>query len=110
MLQTTFVSSTSSSVPVGSSSFPAQGTLSDNFVFVCEHTDGVPWALVVFVKASDQLASALVPVMDVPEAAARFVAFLRSDGGPVRVRSCRFEDEHWKCADQTQTFLWPKAN
>jgi hypothetical protein len=95
--------------PVAASSFPSQGTASDRFLFVCECEDHTPWGLVVFVKTSDDLSAVLVPVMDAPKAAARFVTFLHSEGCRIEARPCRFEDEKWMGVKQTQTLEWPKA-
>ncbi len=87
-----------------------RGTIDDGLLFVCELVDGTPWALLTLVRTSDEVAAVVVPIMDAPDAAARFVSFLRQNEGSLRARRCRFEDEKWKGAKEIETLQWPKAN
>jgi hypothetical protein len=95
--------------PVLSPATTVQGTVTDRFLFVCHCEAQTPWALIVFIRTSDLLHAVLVPVFEVPSAAARFVTFLRGEGGPIQANRCRFEDDKWLAAKQPETLMWPKA-
>jgi hypothetical protein len=47
---------------------------------------------------------------DQPCAAARFISFLRGEGGVIQANWCRFEDDKWQASDNLETLVWPKAN
>lgn len=86
-----------------------QDTVTDRFLFVCQCEAQPPWALIVFIRTSNLLHAVVVPVFEVPSAAARFVTFLRGEGGPIEVNRCRFEGDKWLAAKQPETLMWPKA-
>jgi hypothetical protein len=86
------------------------GTLTDGFLFVCVCEAQTPWAFIVFVRTADLLHAVLVPVLDSPSAAARFMNFLRGEGGNFQANRCRFEDDKWVGGSQSETLFWPKAN
>lgn len=88
----------------------AQDTVTGRFLFVCHCETETPWAFIVFIRTADLLHAVLVPVLETPGAAARFVAFLRGDGGPLRANRCRFEGESWLGARESEILTWPKAN
>ena len=94
--------------PVLSAPTEVQGTVSDHFLLVCRYGD-TPWAMIVFVRTSDQLHAALVPVLDEPSSADRFVKFLRGEGGPIQANRCRFEGEKFLGAKESETFIWPEG-
>ncbi len=96
--------------PVLSLETTVQGTLTDRFLFVCHCEAETPWALIVIIRTSDLLHAVLVPVFEVPSAAARFVRFLRCQGGPIQANFCRFEGDKWLAAEQPETLTWPKAD
>ena len=86
-----------------------QGTAVDGFVFVCQCESQTPWALIVFIRTSDLLHAVLVPVLEAPSAAGRFMTFLRGEGGVIRANRCRFQNDTWQGAPDSETLLWPKA-
>jgi hypothetical protein len=88
----------------------AQDTVTDRFLFVCHCETETPWAFIVFIRTADLLHAVLVPVLETPSAAARFVAFLHGDGGPLRASRCRFQGESWLGAKESEILAWPKAN
>jgi hypothetical protein len=87
-----------------------QDTLTDHFLFVCHCETETPWAFIVFIRTADLRHAVLVPVLETPSAAARFVAFLRGDGGPLRASRCRFEGESRLGTKESEILIWPKAN
>ena len=88
---------------------PARGTAADHFLFVCECEGQTPWAFIIFVRTSDLLHAVVVPVIEAPNAAARFVTFLRGEGGPIQARRCWFKKDKWVATKQSETLTWPKA-
>ena len=95
--------------PALSTAMDVQGTVSDGFVFVCRCGDDTPWAFIVFVRTSDLLHAVLVPVLDTPSASARFVDFLRGDGGALRANRCRFRDDKWFGSSESEILNWPRG-
>ena len=93
--------------PVSSPATTVQETMSDRFLFVCEAQ--TPWAFIVFIRTSDLVHAVLVPVLEAPSAAARFMSFLCGDGGPIKARRCRFDDGKFQAARDPETLMWPKA-
>lgn len=94
--------------PVLSPATTVQGTVTDRFLFVCREGQ-TPWAFIVFIRTSDLLHAVLVPVLEVPSAAAHFVKFLRGEGGPIQANRCRFEGGKWLAAKDSETLMWPKT-
>lgn len=96
--------------PVVSHEPRVEGTASDGFVLICRCEDQTPWALILFIRTATLLHAVLVPVLDQPCAAARFISFLRGEGGVIQANWCRFEDDKWHASDDLETLVWPKAN
>jgi len=95
--------------PVLTTPSELQGTVSDRFLFVCRCETETPWALMVFIRTSDLLHAVLVPVLEAPSAAARFVTFLRGEGGAIRGNRCRFEGDSFFGAKESEILMRPKA-
>lgn len=95
--------------PVLATPMGIQGTMTDHFLYVCRCADETPWAFVVFIRTSDLLHAVLVPVLETPNAAERFVTFLRAEGGSLRANRCRFEDDKFWGAKDSELLSWPKA-
>jgi hypothetical protein len=93
--------------PVSSPATTVQDTATDRFLFVCEAQ--TPWAFIVFIRTSDLVHAVLVPVFEAPSAPARFVSFLRGEGGPIQAKRCRFDDDKFQAAKNAETLIWPKA-
>ena len=94
--------------PVLDNQVVAEGTVADQLLFVCFCEDRSPWSLIVFVRTSDLLHAVLVPVFQVPSAAARFEMFLQGEGGPIQANGGRFKDDKFEIGP-TETLIWPKA-
>jgi hypothetical protein len=95
--------------PVMNAPPEAPDTVTDRFLFVCHCEAEIPWALIVFIRTSDLLHAVLVPVLETQSAAARFVTFLRGDGGPIWANRCHFEGERWLGSKESEILNWPKA-
>jgi hypothetical protein len=92
--------------PVSFSATVVQDTLSDRFLFVCEAE--TPWGFVVVIRTSDLFHAVLVPILEMPSVD-RFVNFLRSKGGPIQARRCRFDGQSFQAATTPETLMWPEA-
>ena len=84
--------------------------MTDRFLFVCYCETETIWAFIVFIRTAELLHAILGPVLETASAAARFMAFLRGDGGSLRASRCRFEGESWLVAKESEILTWPKAN
>ncbi len=86
-----------------------QGTASDQFVFVCRSGSETPWGIVVFVRTSNLVHAALIPVLETAVAAARFAEFLRGEACTLRAARCHFDNGEWYASKQEEKLTWPKA-
>ena len=83
-------------------------TENDGTMYICEGLS--QWAFLVFVRTTDLVHAALVPLIDTPDAAAQFVRFLKSNGGVIHTRRCHFDGELFRMAPDTQKMIWPESN
>lgn len=84
------------------------GTISDGYLYLCTGSQG-PWAFMVFVRAGSQMHAVLVPVMENPDTAERFVRFLTTTSATFEVRLARFAGERWEIAKEGRQVTWPEA-
>jgi hypothetical protein len=82
------------------------GTISDRLIYLCTGT-AKPWAAMVFVRTDDEMHAVLVPVLDDPESAARFAAFLRDPPPMLEVQLARLEGNKLEVAGESRTIEWP---
>lgn len=82
-------------------------TPKDGFIYICE--SDYRWGLIVFLRTAARVHAVLTPYLESPDAAARFVRFLKGSGGMLEVRRCIFEDGVFKAASQTEQVNWPSA-
>jgi hypothetical protein len=94
--------------PVQSAPSELRGTASDRFLYLCTSSSGA-WAFVILVRTGEQMHAVLLPVMEDPDNAARFVAFLENPAPRFEVRLTRFAGDHWEGSPEPQTFIWPEA-
>lgn len=85
-----------------------KGTISDGYLYLCTG-DPKPWAVMLFVRIAEQMHTVLVPVLEDPEGAARFVRFLKNPPPNFEVRLARFAGEQWEVAKDSRTINWPEA-
>jgi hypothetical protein len=84
------------------------GTVSDSQFYICTGTP-VAWAMMVFIRAGDQLHAVLVPVLEDAENAARFVGFLEASASRFEVRLAKFAGDRWDVSKTTRIIEWPEA-
>lgn len=93
--------------PVISHNPRLEGTVADNLLYVCETTSNVPWAFMVFARTTNALHAVVVPIFEHPDGIARFMSFLKSDGGRIEGRLSRYEGGEFKVWPNPTTFSWP---
>jgi hypothetical protein len=83
-------------------------TVSGRLVYVCEEPSN--WAMVVLLRTSELMHSALIPMLDSPEAAARFDRFLAESGSTIKARKAKFDGNAFQVSPVTEELAWPAAN
>ncbi len=86
----------------------SKGTISDNNLYICMGSSGLPWAMIVFIKTSSLVHSVMIPIFDDPEQVVTFMDFLKNDHSNVQVASCHFERNQWELSKDTKPLIWPK--
>ena len=90
---------------------PTEQTIDDTVegrcLYICDEPSR--WAYLVLMRTSSLLHSALVPVLETPEAAARFVKFLGEDGSTLKVRKCHFDGQTFQASTVIEELTWPTA-
>lgn len=89
--------------PVQTNSLGLQGTITDRLFLICWGSSGSPWALIVFIRTSQQLHSVMIPIDVVT-----FLNFLRSENESIKVSYCRLEQDHWEGDKESARIIWPK--
>lgn len=89
--------------PVQACSLGLQGTITDRLLLICWGSSGSPWALIVFIRTSQQLHSVMIPI-DVNT----FIDFLRNENDSVKASFCCLEQNYWKIEKESNRIVWPK--
>ena len=95
--------------PVLSWAINFQGTIADRRLLICKGNNTPPWAFIVLIKTSQSLHGVMVPILDQPDAVAKFIRFLQDDNDSIEVAVSRFEQDHWKIDKQSTKVPWPKS-
>jgi hypothetical protein len=95
--------------PVQSSAINFQGTITDRQLFICKGNNTPPWAFIVFIKTSQSLHAVMVPILNQPDAVAKFIRFLQDDNDSIEAALGCFEQDHWKIIQESTKLLWPKS-
>ena len=85
-----------------------QGTITDGLLFMCRDGRGSPWALIVCMRTSESLHFVMIPILDHPDKAARFIGFLRDQRGHLEGTLCQFDQGQWKVDNKSTNLFWPK--
>lgn len=91
--------------PVQAHSSDLRGTITDRLVLICWGSSGEPWALIVFIRTSQQLHAVMIPNKVVT-----FINFLRSETEEIKVSYCRLEQDHWAGNKEKASIIWPKRD
>jgi hypothetical protein len=86
-----------------------EGTITDRKLLMCMGSSGFPWAMMVFMRTSDIVYAALVPVFDHPDRVVTYMDFLKNENEAIQVTTCGFEQDHWIIEKGTRTMHWPKS-
>jgi hypothetical protein len=95
--------------PVESSGIDFQGTIADKQLLICKENSAPPWAFIVFLKMSRSSHAVMIPILDQPYAAAKFIRFLQDDNDSIEVALSRFEQDHWTINKDSTKLHWPKS-
>ena len=94
--------------PVISTTFGAQGTVTDRMMLMCMGGSGVAWASVVFVKTDEQMHGVMIPTLQSVDQVDAFFGFLGNSNSSIQVATCRFEGDRWEVYQGTMPMTWPK--
>lgn len=95
--------------PLLNSPVEVRGTVSDGLLFVCFLEPQTLWAYIVFIRTCKELHAVLVPILEEPNAATRFEAFLCGEVGPIPAKLCHIGSDRLRIREQTETMMWPDA-
>lgn len=84
------------------------GTITDRTMLLCRSSTGDPWALVVFIRTSQQRHAVLLPLTETDQAREMFMSFLVNDVAEFSASFIRFEGDHWIINSKVMTIEWPK--
>ena len=93
--------------PVQNPEAVTQDTVNDGIMYICEGLSR--WAFLVYVRTSDMVQAAIVPLLDTPDAAAEFVNFLNGKRRIIHVRQCQFLDGVFHIAPTTEKVVWQES-
>jgi hypothetical protein len=94
--------------PVISTTFGAEGTITDRKMFMCMGGSGAAWAFIVFVKTGDQMHGVMIPTFQTVDQIDTFIGFTRNSNTSIQVATCSFEGDKWEISEGTMPMAWPK--
>jgi len=94
--------------PVISTTFGAEGTITDRKMFMCMGGSGVAWAFIVLVKTGEQMHGVMIPTFQTVDQIDTFMGFTRNANTSIQVASCSFEGDKWEISEGTMPMIWPK--
>lgn len=94
--------------PVISTTFGAEGTITDRMMFMCMGSSGVAWAFIVLVKTDEQLHGVMIPTLQSADQVDAFLGFLNNTNSSIQVSTCRFAGDKWEVSQGTMPMTWPK--
>jgi hypothetical protein len=95
--------------PVESSRTSMKGTLVDRQLLFCKEDRAPIWAYIVFVKISESLHAVMIPTLNEPYSASKFIRFLRDENEAITASPGSFEQDHWAIQKQSIQLSWPKT-
>jgi hypothetical protein len=94
--------------PIISTTFGAQGTITDRIMFMCQGGSGNPWAFIVLVKTGDQMHGVMIPTFQTADQIDAFLGFTRNSNSTIQVATCTFAGDKWEISEGTMPMNWPK--
>jgi hypothetical protein len=82
--------------------------VNDRSMYLCE--DSARWAFLLFIRTSGLVHAVLVPLLESPDASARFANFLGAKSGMIQARLCQFNGDSFQIAPDAVMMAWPEAN
>ncbi len=95
-------------LPIKLMPYDMKGTITDKKYLVCVSSNTLPRAWIIIVETGGSLNAVLIPVMDQPDAVARFLAFLRDTNETIECRLCQFDNTDWQMSADTIEIVCPK--
>jgi hypothetical protein len=93
--------------PVLAPNTTIEDTVNDRIVYICEGS--CRWAFLVFIRTAGLAHAVIVPHMESPDAAGRFLNFLKESGSKFQARRCHYNENAFNAELDTRTFIWPKV-
>lgn len=87
--------------PVMAPSNTIEDTANDRIVYMCEGS--CRWAFLIFIRTGGLAHVVMVPQMESPDAAARFVSFLNERGSKFQARRCYFDGDAFQATTPIST-------
>jgi hypothetical protein len=84
------------------------GTITDRQLFLCSGTPKA-WALMVLIRTGQHMHAVIVPLLEEPEGAARFAAFLTNPPPRFAIQRARVHNDHWEVEKSFRMVEWPEA-
>jgi hypothetical protein len=94
--------------PIISTTFGAEGTITDRKMFMCMGGSGVPWAFIVLVRTGEQMHGVMLPTFQTVDQVDTFIGFSRNSNQSIQVATCSFEGDKWQISQGTMSMTWPK--
>jgi hypothetical protein len=94
--------------PVISTTFGAQGTITDRMMLMCMGGSGTAWAFIVFVKTGEMMHGVMIPTFQSIDQVEAFLGFLGNSNSSIQVSTCLFEEDKWSVSQGTMPMTWPK--
>lgn len=95
--------------PILETSPAVAGTISDRRICLCGSSARTAWGVMVFVRAGEMRHGVVLPILENPDAAARFHTFLSGEQRKLIVLPARFQHTHWEVATRSFVLDWPPA-
>ena len=95
--------------PVISTTFGAQGTITDRMMFMCMGGSGNAWAFIVLVKTGEQMHGVMIPTFQDVDQVDAYLGFLSNSNSSIQVKTCHFEGDKWNVSLGTMPMDWPKS-
>ena len=76
-------------------------------LYICENT--TRWAFLILLRTANMVHAVVVPILESPQAIARFNSFLGENGSTLSARWCEFDGEMFRAESNLRQFVWPEA-
>jgi hypothetical protein len=94
---------------LGQNQYDSYSTLESGKVLLCQDIDEKsPWAVIIFIRFSEQIHSVLLPNIDSPRNYVKFEHFLKNTRTNLSVKDAVFSNGMWSVSSNGQDLFWPE--